>query len=146
MSNVTIEDIKKVLGIILYMGIVKLRNRGMYWQSQTRIDLVAYAMPVDRFSQVLQVLHYNDNNLIPNVRITTNVSRCNQPLIEFLRKKFKTVVIPETPLSVDEQVIPFKGASCLKRYLPKKPKKLGYKLWAPGFELVHRESRFAVRF
>ena len=27
-------------------------------------------------------------------------------------------------------MIPFKGGSSLKRYLPKKPKKWGYKLWA----------------
>ena len=38
--------------------------------------------------------------------------------------------IPETHQSVDEQIIPFKGKHSLKRYLPKKPHKWGYKLWA----------------
>lgn len=65
-DNVTVEDIKKLFGIILYMGIVKLPNRRMYWQSKTRIDLIADAMPFNRFGQILHVLHYNDNNLIPN--------------------------------------------------------------------------------
>ena len=41
-----------------------------------------------------------------------------QPLVNHFREKF------------DEQVVPFKEASGLKQYLPKKPKKWGYKLWA----------------
>ena len=53
-----------------------------------------------------------------------------QPLVDALRKKFKENVLPETYLSIDEQMIPFKEKSRLWRYLPKKPKKLGYKLWA----------------
>ena len=130
-DNVTMEDIKKLFGIILYMGIVKLPNRRMYWQSQTRIDLIADAMPVNRFAQILHVLHYNDNNLIPNAN-SQNYNKCYkvQPLLDHLREKFASVVVPETFLSVDEQVVPFKGASGLKRYLPKKTKKWGYKFWA----------------
>ena len=31
-------------------------------------------------------------------------------------------------MSVDEQIVPIKS-HFLKRYLPKKPKKLGYKMW-----------------
>ena len=34
-ENVTIEDIQKEFGIILYMGTVKLPNRHMYWQINT---------------------------------------------------------------------------------------------------------------
>ena len=33
-------------------------------------------------------------------------------------------------ISIDEQVVPFKGKHNLKRYLSKNPKKWGYKLWA----------------
>lgn len=128
---VTIEDIKKVFGIILYMGVVKLPNRRMYWKYQTRIDLIANAMPVNRFGQILSVFHYNNNDLIPRGN-DSEYNRCYklQPIIDHLREKFSSTVVPETFLAVDEQVVPFKGASGLKRYLPKKPKKWGYKLWA----------------
>lgn len=37
-------------------------------------------------------------------------------------ERFQKVLIPETCLDVDEQMIPSKGGSGLKRYLPKKPK------------------------
>ena len=37
---------------------------------------------------------------------------------------------PEKHMSIDEQVVPFKGKHNLKRYLTKNPKKCGYKVWA----------------
>ena len=42
-------------------------------------------------------------------------------------------IIPAEKLSIDEQVVPFKGKSVHGTYNPKKPKKLGYNL----FGLVH---------
>ena len=35
------DDIRAVIGIILYMGIIKLPNRKMYWSSKTRVDFIA---------------------------------------------------------------------------------------------------------
>ena len=62
------------------------------------------------------------------VKVTRSVTRFSHLWIT--SGKSSEVVIPETHVAVDEQVVPFKGASSLKRYLPKKPKKWGYKLWA----------------
>ena len=103
----------------------------MYWQSNTRVDIIANTMGVNRFAKIMQLLHYNDNNLIPDGN-SESYKKCYkiQPLVDYIREKFFEVVIPETHVAVDEQVVPFKGASSLKRYLAKKPKKWGYKLWA----------------
>ena len=43
-------------------------------------------------------------------------------LVNYMLERFQKVLIPETCLDVDEQMIPSKGGSGLKRYLPKKPK------------------------
>lgn len=53
------------------------------------------------------------------IKIITNASKFSN-WVDHLREKFASVVVPETFLSVAEQVVPFKGASGLKRYLPKK--------------------------
>ena len=130
-DKITVEDIKKAFGIVLYMGILKLPNRRMYWQNNTRVDIIANTMGVNRFAKIMQLLHYNDNNLIPAGN-SEDYNKCYkiQPLVDYIREKFFEAVIPETYVAVDEQLVPFKGASSLKRYLPKKPKKWGYKLWA----------------
>ena len=126
---VSIQDIKRILGIVLYMGIVQLPNRRMYWQGKTRIDLIADAMSVNRFGEIVSLLYFNDNNLIlsGNGNGYSNFYKI-QPIIDHFCEKFASIVEPETFLSVDEQIVTFKGKSKMKRYLLKKPKKWGYKL------------------
>ena len=51
-----------------------------------------------------------------------------RPLVEGLRQRYGTVAMEEH-LSVDEQIVPFKGRSCLRQFNPKKPHKWGYKIW-----------------
>ena len=42
-SKPNIYEIKTAIGIILYMGIVQLLQRRMYWECKTRVDLIADA-------------------------------------------------------------------------------------------------------
>lgn len=130
-KSITKEEIKKVIGIVLHMGIVKLPNRRMYWAPDTRNELIAESMSRNRFDEIMTVLHYNDNNELPE-KNSPLYNKCYkiQPLVDHFRKVFKQFVLPETHMSIDEQVVPFKGQHSLKRYLPKKPKKWGYKIWA----------------
>ncbi|XP_047500267.1 piggyBac transposable element-derived protein 3-like [Penaeus chinensis] len=51
-----------------------------------------------------------------------------RPLLEHLRSKFKEIPMTEY-LCVDEQMVPFKGNSSMKQYIPKKPHKRGYKIF-----------------
>lgn len=127
---VTKEDIVKVLGISLYMGVVKLPNRRMYWSPKTRIDAVAETMPRNRFDDILRILHFNDNSKQKGIgEEGYNKLFKIQPITDHLRGKFKGVVLPETYHAIDEMMIAFKGHHSLKMYMPKKPTKWGYKLW-----------------
>ena len=84
------------------MGISKLPKHRMYWQDQTRIDLIADAMSVNRFGEIVSVLHFNDNNLIPSGN-DNGYNKCYkiQPIIDHLREKIASIVEPETFVSVD---------------------------------------------
>lgn len=52
-----------------------------------------------------------------------------RPVIDALNEAFCSAVDCEEYQSVDEMVIPFKGRSSIKQYLPSKPKRWGFKLW-----------------
>ncbi|CAI6357631.1 unnamed protein product [Macrosiphum euphorbiae] len=60
-------------------------------------------MPVNRFSWLLSHLHLNDNSAVYN---------------------------PNRIVAIDESMIKFKGRHSSKQYMPKKPIKRGYKVWA----------------
>ena len=52
-----------------------------------------------------------------------------RPLLRMLKENCCKVT-PEEYNSVDEQMIPLKGRSSLRKYMPKKPKKWGFKVFS----------------
>ena len=58
------EEIRKVIGIVLCIEIMKLPNRRMYWNTKCSSELISWAMLRNRFDEIMMVLHFNDNNEI----------------------------------------------------------------------------------
>jgi hypothetical protein len=52
-----------------------------------------------------------------------------RPIIDSVRAKCRAIP-PEEYHSIDEHIIPTKARSSLRQYLPKKPHKCGFKVWA----------------
>lgn len=117
------------LGINLIMSYIHYPRIRMYWSSEygLRMDQIATAMPVNRFEMIMRFLHFADN--------TTHDPHGSdrlfkvRPVLNNLQKAYLAAVDPEECHSVDEQIIPFKGRSTLKQYIPKKPKPWGLKVW-----------------
>ena len=99
----------------------------MYWQEAMRVPLISESITENRFSEIISMIHFNDNSIIDGNE--SNRLFKIQPLVDALKHNFCSSVLPETCMAVDEQMIPFKGRTGLQRFLPKKPKKWGYKLW-----------------
>ena len=91
-----------------------------------RYPKVADVMPVVRFKTIKRMFHVSDNESRP--------ADCQdklykiRPLVDAVQEKVRGI-IPAEKLSIDEQVVPFKGKSVLRTYNPKKPKKWGYKIF-----------------
>ena len=104
-----------------------------YWCT----DKVLHYAPIadrisrDRFEEITRYLHFVDNDTLP-ARGEPNFSRLQKvdPIINHLKDRFKSTYYPNCQLSVDEAMIPFKGRSSMKQYLPLKPVKRGFKVWA----------------
>lgn len=61
-------------------------------------------------------------------------------IVNNLVKNFNRIPIGEHP-RVDKEIIRFKGKCCLKQYVPRRPKKWGYKAF-----LLCDSTRFRLRF
>lgn len=144
-SPVDMQDLRTFLGICLYMTIVDLPFRRMYWSPGTKQRLVSDAMTVNRFEEIISILHANDNEL-EKKKGEPGFDRLHKirPLLVALNNNFDLCANKETHVSVDEQIIPFKGRHSLKVYMMKKPNKWGYKVWVMAGQsgYVHK-FRFA---
>ena len=119
------KEIECFIGIIILMSLIKISNSRLYWANNTKINLIANNMSIKKFEEIKKFIHFVDNN-----KITNNNDKLKKirPLMDQLKNKFNKIN-KEEKMSVDEQIIPFKGRSSLKQYNPQKPHKWGYKMF-----------------
>ena len=124
------NEIEQFIGILIMMGIVKYPSYRMYWSPETRIPAIADVMSVNRFENLKRYFHIADNSTMPK-QGEANFDKLYKvrPMLESLVSKCRDVP-QEQYHSIDEQMIPTKGRSSLRQYLPKKPHKWGIKVWA----------------
>ena len=128
--NLTVNELEQFLGTVLYMACAKLPNTRLYWSKIHRNANVADEMSQTRWERIKQNIHFNDNtNQIENTD-DPNFDRMFKirPLVDHFQRKVQRTPMSEY-LSVDEQMVPYKGNHSCKQYVAKKPKKWGYKIF-----------------
>ena len=113
------------------MGLCPLPRYKLYWSSELRVPAVADVFTRNKFLDIKKYLHFVDNNHIITEREDPNYNRFAkiQPFLNELQLACSCIE-PEEIHSVDEQMIPFKGRSALEQYMPMKPHKWGFKVFA----------------
>ncbi|XP_045504666.1 piggyBac transposable element-derived protein 3-like [Colias croceus] len=133
--NVTENDIKDFLAILVYMGIHKLPAYTDYWAKHTRSNKVADIMTLKKFQLLRRHLHFNDNLKDDGDRYYKL-----RPVLQIIRENCLKVK-EESHFSIDEMIVPHKGtrAGSRKQYIKNKPKKWGYKVFvrAGGSGIVY---------
>ncbi|KAJ8356882.1 hypothetical protein SKAU_G00196760 [Synaphobranchus kaupii] len=116
-------EMEQFIGVCFYMSVHGLPKTRFNWNPKTRVEMVASTMTVNRWENIRRHLHFADNNQVPGGDKLFKV----RPLLNFLNDSFSSIPMDEM-LCVDEQMVPFKGRSQLKQYIPMKPKRWGYNI------------------
>ncbi|XP_063227539.1 piggyBac transposable element-derived protein 4-like [Bacillus rossius redtenbacheri] len=128
-----VEEMKAVFGVLLLMAVHVLPSLDHYWSSDPlfRVESICQTMTCKRFKKILEALHCNDNTKAKK-RGEEGYDKLYKirPVFSVLRSKFVALYTPSSCHSIDECMILFKGRSCMKQYMPLKPIKRGYKVWA----------------
>ncbi|XP_026322190.1 piggyBac transposable element-derived protein 3-like [Hyposmocoma kahamanoa] len=129
----TPTEIKAFLGVMIMMGLHPLPDFELYWSSDRFYNNpdISSTFSLNRFKKLLENLHVNDNSTAAP-RDSVNFDRLHKlrPLVEHLNVIFLQQAEESGIYSVDECMVKFKGRSCMKQYMPMKPIKRGYKVWA----------------
>ena len=117
---------------MILMGI-KLPEVRDYWSNSEYLHYspITDRITRDRFEQITRYLHFTENDTLP-VRGEEGYSRTQKvdPVISALKQNFQAAYYPNREVSIDGAMIPFKGQSSMKQYVPLKPVKRGFKVWA----------------
>jgi hypothetical protein len=103
-------DLYRLIGFLFYSSLCKLPCKSDYWSASFGPEIVMKNITRDRVDELLRSLHFNDNILQaqPGEKI--------QPLIELFNSQCYSVVEQEQNVSVDEQMIGYKGKTAPKHY------------------------------
>lgn len=126
--QISLEELRVFLGILLLSGYNELPSKRNYWDSYTdmRNKMVFEAMRRDRFLQICKFIHFADNNNIDKADKMFKL----RSLTDFLKKKFLLHFVPERNLSYDESMIRYYGRHGCKQFIRGKPIRFGYKVWS----------------
>lgn len=127
---ISLAELRKYLGILIFMSVYHFPSVRSYWSTKFGFRPIIEAMPVNKFEKIRRILHFNDNTLHKPVS-HPNHDKLHKlrPVIDYLATKFSSVPM-EQRLSVDEQMCATKISHFMKQYLPNKPHKWGFKLFA----------------
>lgn len=123
---VTQNEIKKFLGICIYMSTIGYPRLRMFWEKATRLATVADNMSRDRFFQIRRFLKIVDDLGADSTTKKSDALWKVRPFLEKVRNG--CLMLPrENRLSVDEQMIPFQGRCHMIQFVKGKPNPIGLK-------------------
>ncbi|XP_026673061.1 piggyBac transposable element-derived protein 4 [Ceratina calcarata] len=112
------------LAITMLMPRVKKLTVKEYWSTDDMLktNIFQRTMARDRYMILLQMLHFNDNNIQsddPLIKI--------RPIIDTLKNSFSQSFYPYKHLCIDESLMLFKGRCYFKQFIPSKRSRFGIK-------------------
>lgn len=137
--NVTTEEIKCFLAILLLSGYNQLPGKKCYWDTGSDMNncMVSQAMRRDRFVQIMRFLHCADNS-VPNPGDKMWKLR---PLMDLIKSKCLEHFLPVEYLCYDESMVRYYGRHGCKQFLKGKPIRFGYKVWC-----LNSSSGYLINF
>jgi len=121
------NEIKKFIGLLLWMGLVQMPSIESYWSTKSRYlnSIAGKTMPRNRFELILRFWHFSDNLKAP---VDDRIYKV-RGLIERLVKNYQSVMEPGEYMAIDESMVPFRGRLKFRQYIPGKAHKYGSKLF-----------------
>ncbi|KAL4132168.1 hypothetical protein QTP88_009375 [Uroleucon formosanum] len=126
-QNITSDEIKCFIGILILSGYNQLPSKRNYWEQEQDVQniLVSNSMRGDKFFQIMKFIHCADNN---EIKIDDKTWKLRN-----LMKKIQTRCIenfvPVQNINYDESMIKYFGRHSCKQFIQGKPIRFGYKMW-----------------
>lgn len=131
-QEVTVSEMKAFVDIHVIMSVIQLPSYKPYWttDSMFKIPGIPSVMTRDRFDKILQYFHCNDSSLnVAKGGVGHGKLHHVRPILDIVQKRLVENYRPHKSVSIDQAMIPFRGRTGYRQYLPAKPCKFGIKVW-----------------
>jgi hypothetical protein len=141
-TECTEEEIRKLLGMMLYMGLNPLPRLRMYWSTDPLFYRPYFHQPHslsrNRFQALLSFLRCYDAE---NMDAADELHKI-RPFLEIVQTACSSVYTPECEVSVDETLVMYRGRVAIRQYITSKKAKYGLKMYC----LTEASSGYLYKF
>ncbi|XP_050505081.1 piggyBac transposable element-derived protein 4-like [Diabrotica virgifera virgifera] len=119
-------EMRKFLGIVVWMGLMHLPKLRDYWSTKRIYENgIPKILSSNRFEMLLSMFHLSNNEqpINPEDRLH-KISN----FLNLLEQKFKESYNPEEEVCIDESNVPFRGRIYFRQYIPNKRHNYGIKI------------------
>lgn len=136
-QDATVEEVKALIGCLIYMGIVCISDTRDYWAQATAQPFIAATFTRDRFLSLLTNLRVSGSEPDEEDRLAKL-----RPMIDMLTTAIQKHHYPDEDLTIDEAMILFEGRCDMRQHIAKKASPTGFKIWM----LVEVASNYVYSF
>ncbi len=136
-DKISINNIKKFIAFLLYMGVVNIPNKTNYWNKNDSMYDFPFAKTIiskSLFYFINQYIHFSSEN-------NDYTSKIN-PIIKYINKKWELNKPITKNYTIDETNIPYRGRLKINQFNPIKPTKYGIKIFA----ISDSESSYIIKW
>ena len=130
-NDINVIELKAAIGLLFLMGLLgknKLNMRQLWENSPIQAPIFKATMSRDRFETILSVLRF-DNQSTREIRRERDKFAAIRDIWTLFQNNCKNNFQPYEYVTIDEQLLGFRGRCPFKQYIPSKPDKYGIKIW-----------------
>ena len=124
------EECEAFIGLLLLAGVYRGNQESLeeLWSRKCGRPVFLATMSLKRFKMILRFCRFDNKNTREERRATDKLAAIRDVWTMFV-STLRIYYIPGTDLTVDEQLVPFRGRCPFRQYIPSKPAKYGIKVW-----------------
>ena len=133
-AYLSLLDLKRFLGIAVFMSIVKLPSKREYWYGAWKVQWLAAIMSYQRWTFIKRHLRLSQTNAAKMDKTSDEYDKAwpIREVADMITEEWFAARQQPERVSMEEQMYGTKGFCLLKTYMPNKPTKRGVKTWCAG--------------
>lgn len=130
-DNFTETEFNAFLGLLILGGAYKSKRENIkdIWSESVRRNIFIATLSRIRFQEFLWYLRFDDKSTREERRSTDKLAHIRQ-IWDLFVINCKRAFTPYENVTVDEQLVSFRGRCSFKQYIKSKPARYGLKIWA----------------
>ncbi|XP_046684891.1 piggyBac transposable element-derived protein 4-like [Homalodisca vitripennis] len=131
-KDLVLAELRTFLGLLLLTGNVRLNRLNDYWKTHRLLNFPMFKeyMSRDRFLGILRCLHYSRVDTPDHPEPANNRSFKIQNIVEYFNNKMRQIYYPDRELTIDEEMVLWRGRLVFRQYVKGKRHKYGIKIYS----------------